>query len=151
MVDTARLSGERLADFELDREESNRRYDHAFEVVRSRTSRVELDEFWRLFSAPSMTLAPHADATSGTPVDAEEGIKRVAGIRKKRSHFGQSNPMFQAGVSAMEGSSLGAVYSSARKASTFGVDNPFALAGNEANEPAEWGNPLAQQNQDQVL
>ena len=60
MVDTARLSGKRLAEFERDREESNRRYDHAFNVVLSHTSAIELKEFWRLFAATSaITLDPH--------------------------------------------------------------------------------------------
>ena len=48
MVNTARLSGERLDQFERDREESNRRYDYAFSVVLSHTSALELQEFSKL-------------------------------------------------------------------------------------------------------
>ena len=52
-MDTSSLVGERLAEFERDRAESNRRYNHAFQVVLSHTSVVELDEFWRLFATAS--------------------------------------------------------------------------------------------------
>ena len=38
VVDTSTLRGERLDEFELDRRESNRRYDRAFQVVLSHTS-----------------------------------------------------------------------------------------------------------------
>ena len=57
MVDTSKLVGERLAEFEQDRAESNRRYGHAFSVVLSHTSAIELEEFWRLLS-PAKALEP---------------------------------------------------------------------------------------------
>ena len=106
MVDTARLSGERLADFELDREESNRRYDHAFAVVLSHTSAVELDEFWRLFSTTSVASEVH------------------------------SNPMgkgWSNSVLGGEGADIGEMFESPA-APTFEGENPLALAG-ETNEP----------------
>ena len=112
MVDTARLSGERLAGFERDREESNRRYDHAFNVVLSHTSAVELEEFWRLFATSSIMLDPH---------DADTAF--------------HSNPMakgWSKSVVGGEGADLGDVF--ANPTSTFEGENPLALAG-ETNEP----------------
>ena len=112
MVDTAKLSGERLAEFERDREESNRRYDHAFEVVLSHTSAVELEEFWRLFATSSGTLDPH---------DANPAF--------------HSNPMAEGWSKSVVGgevTDLGGVF--ANPTSTFEGENPLALAG-ETNEP----------------
>ena len=80
MVDTARLSGKRLAEFERDREESNRRYDHAFQVVLSHTSALELEEFWRLFATSSITLDPHdADTAFHSNPMAKGWSKSVVG------------------------------------------------------------------------
>ena len=106
MVDTARLSGQRLAEFERDREESNRRYDHAFAVVLSHTSAVELDEFWSPFSTTSVSSEVH------------------------------SNPMgkgWSKCVVGGEDAGIGDIFDSPA-APMFGFSNPLALAG-ETNKP----------------
>ena len=106
VVDTEKLSGERRADFERDRRESNRRYDHAFQVVLSHTSSMELQEFWRLFMiTPSTSINielgagaslsdadMHGDARQVISLDG--GIAQVMGIRRTRSQFEASNPMY---------------------------------------------------------
>ena len=99
MVDTARLSGERLAEFERDREESNRRYDLAFQVVLSHTSSIELDEFWRLFST-SMASEVHSN-----PIERGWSKSAIGG----------------------EGADLGDIFESSTP--TFEGENPIALAG----------------------
>ena len=77
MIDTAGLSGDQLAEFERDRQESNRRYDESFEVVLSHTSAVELEEFWTLFgsSKPEAPLESKAAAFEfSNPILAEPGV-----------------------------------------------------------------------------
>ena len=73
MVDTAKLTGERLAEFDRDRKESNRRYDHAFQVVLSHTSAVELEEFWRLFSKPTALDGDQVTFAFSNPILADAG------------------------------------------------------------------------------
>ena len=53
VADTTKLEGSELAEFEQDREESNRRYNEAFDVVLSHTSTDELDAFWAAFGGES--------------------------------------------------------------------------------------------------
>ena len=89
MVDTAKLRGDRLAEFERDREESNRRYDHAFRVVLSHTSAVELEEFWQLFSSSTDQLE------GGGSAEGERGKGAAAS-----DHFGFENPMTSRGGSS---------------------------------------------------
>ena len=89
MVDTAKLTGERLGEFERDQEESNRRYDRAFEVVLSHTSVLELEEFWKLLpptvNARTRT-ASHADFEFSNPIfdggSAQESADRGRGWSK---------------------------------------------------------------------
>ena len=72
VVDTARLSGERLAEFERDREESNRRYNYAFGVVLSHTSALELQEFSKLVGlGDGVSVAGEARTGSGSSSPAE--------------------------------------------------------------------------------
>jgi hypothetical protein len=49
VVDTTKLHGERLNEFAAHQQESNRRYNAAFEVVLLHTPAAEMSEFWRLF------------------------------------------------------------------------------------------------------
>ena len=53
VVDTAKLSPAKQAEFEADKQESNRRYDAAFDEVLAHTSDAELSAFWSAFSAES--------------------------------------------------------------------------------------------------
>ena len=85
VVDTAKLRGDRLAEFERDRVESNRRYDHAFAVVLSHTSAMELREFWKLFAAPSSRASVNVDLGAGTCA----GLSSTGGILAAAE-----NPMF---------------------------------------------------------
>ena len=72
VVDTAKLSGERLVDFERDREESNRRYNHAFKVVLSHTSADELQEFSKLVGlVDGVSVVAEARTESGSSSPAE--------------------------------------------------------------------------------
>ena len=50
MIDCDNLEGERLAEYERDMQESNRRFDQAFRQVLSHTSQLELREFGKLFT-----------------------------------------------------------------------------------------------------
>ena len=112
MVDTARLSGERLAEFETDKAESNRRYDHAFSVVLSHTSTMELQEFWRLFTIGSRTSMnidlgagtrlSDADMQGGSPGRQFELVPEnpmfehsLTNITRTRSHNGQQHALQQ--------------------------------------------------------
>ena len=70
IVDTAGLTGERLAEYDRDRTESNRRYDEAFKVVLSHTSALELQEFWKLFAMKPSDGAAQSD---GPTAGQEEG------------------------------------------------------------------------------
>ena len=51
VVDMANLSPAKQAEFEADKQESNRRYDAAFEEVLAHTSDAELSAFWSAFGA----------------------------------------------------------------------------------------------------
>ena len=90
MVDTAKLRGERLAEFERDRVESNRRYTHAFDVVLSHTPAVELLEFWKLFTS-SARASMHIDLGEGT----------TSGITEDPSLM-HVNPMMMKGSNGQE-------------------------------------------------
>eukprot|EP00935_MAST-01C_sp_MAST-1C-sp1_P002222 g2222.t1 len=152
VVDTAKLRGDRRAEFERDREESNRRYDHAFAVVLSHTSAVELEEFWRLFSTDGAAGGGDVEGATGVtqqfslgPATVEEGIAQAMGIRKKRSQLAEENLVVRGwSKSAMGGGGveLGELFE--HPESTFEGKNPLALAG-ESNEPmrpshvALWG------------
>ena len=70
VADKTELRGERLAEFNRDREESNRRYNNAFEVVLSHTSAVELEEFRKLFARPTTSEADKVD--SAGPAEAAD-------------------------------------------------------------------------------
>ena len=87
MVDTARLSGERLAEFERDRHESNRRYDYAFSVVLSHTSALELQEFSKLVGLGD---GSHWLTDSGTAAGSQAPAQASG-----TEHF-QTNPMAEA-------------------------------------------------------
>ena len=106
MVDTAKLRGERLAEFEREREESNRRYDQAFAVVLSHTSAVELEEFWHLFST---------DVTSDQHDDAQNNDSVVRAWSKSAVGGGSAE--------------LGELKLFEKLTSTFEGENPIALAG----------------------
>ena len=85
MVDTSKLVGERLAEFEQDRAESNRRYDHAFSVVLSHTSALELQEFSKLMGL---------NARVGVGVGAMDGGKAGIGSGGDgEQHQQHTNPM----------------------------------------------------------
>ena len=89
MVDTAKLGGARsrsksnarLAEFERDREESNRRYDHAFKVVLSYTSALELQEFNKLVGLGEGVSVADERSWSKCSVDSPHAV-----------HFEFSNP-----------------------------------------------------------
>ena len=53
VADMAKLSPAKQAEFEADKQESNRRYDAAFDEVLAHTSDAELSAFWSAFSAES--------------------------------------------------------------------------------------------------
>ena len=97
MVDTAKLTGERLEEFETDKAESNRRYDHAFSVVLSHTSTMELQEFWRLFTIGSRT-SMNIDLGAGTRLsdaDMQGGSPGRAVLERRQFEFAPENPMFE--------------------------------------------------------
>ena len=117
VVDTAKLSGERLANFERDREESNRRYDHAFNVVLSHTSALELQEFSKLVGLGQGLAVPGGARTGSGSIAAEGNFqtnpmatdgewRRSAGVsilEKEGSvmEFEHANPALdESGVSA---------------------------------------------------
>jgi len=56
-VDTAKLSPTKQAEFEADKQESNRRYDAAFDEVLAHTSEAELSAFWSAFGAETRDKA----------------------------------------------------------------------------------------------
>ena len=57
VVDTAKLSPAKQAEFDEDKQESNRRYDAAFAEVLAHTSDAELSAFWSAFGAESRDKA----------------------------------------------------------------------------------------------
>ena len=111
--DTDDLHGE----YERDMAESNRRFDQAFRQVLSHTSALELQEFGKLVGlgdgvdwlADSGTGSTSGGATAANeqftlgPATVEEGITHAMGVRKKRSHFADENPMFEQGDEWMTG------------------------------------------------
>ena len=124
MVDTAKLRGERLAEFERDRVESNRRYTHAFDVVLSHTPAAELLEFWKLFTS-SARASMHIDLGEGTTsgINADPSLMHVNPIVMKGSN-GQEQVAKSKGAQATEGDSWSAI-TTARKGSKFGHANPM--------------------------
>ena len=147
MVDTARLSGERLAEFERDRHESNRRYDYAFSVVLSHTSALELQEFSKLVGlgdgvrwlADSGTAAGANRSFSLGPAAMEEGIAHARGVRKKRSYFAEENPM--AGAEGWRSGAVKDERSGSTMADTIEFDhaNPALDESGAAAEPSQLG------------
>ena len=78
MVDTAKLSPAKQAEFEADKQESNRRYDAAFDEVLAHTSDAELSAFWSAFGAESrdkawttITLQPQSNPMHDNVAKAE--------------------------------------------------------------------------------
>ena len=55
VVDTEILTSDKREEYEADLQESNRRYDQAFNAVLSHTSKVELESFWGSFGSPDAT------------------------------------------------------------------------------------------------
>ena len=117
MVDTTKLNGNRRAEFERDREESNRRYDHAFRVVLSHTSSYELKEFWRLFSTSQQEPNNPAGGDSwsasrkGSKFDISNpmnhALEREVAIRKQKSYSHQQS--ISTSTAAGAGSQKGAM------------------------------------------
>ena len=77
-VDTAKLSPTKQAEFEADKQESNRRYDAAFDEVLAHTSDAELSAFWSAFGAESrdkawttITLQPQSNPMHDNVAKAE--------------------------------------------------------------------------------
>ena len=98
MVDTSKLVGERLAEFEQDRAESNRRYDHAFSVVLSHTSAIELEEFWRLLSPAKALEPPDGGGTISVSNPVVGGWPSEFAHPRTSSAFEGRNPMALAGA-----------------------------------------------------
>ena len=113
--------GERLAEFEQDQSESNRRYDSAFEVVLSHTPAAQLRDFSRLF--PNRMHLTH-DLLRPEAADVRHEPSG-GGARKQqwhRSNMHGASFIVDKGKE-QEGSSLGDIY--ARKDSSFGIANPL--------------------------
>ena len=129
MVDTAKLRGERLAEFERDRVESNRRYTHAFDVVLSHTPAAELLEFWKLFTS-SARASMHIDLGEGTTsgITEDPSLMHVNPMMMKGSNgqeqVAKSKGAESKGAQATEGDSWSAI-TTARKESKFGHANPM--------------------------
>ena len=77
VVDTAKLSPAKQAEFEADKQESNRRYDAAFDEVLAHTSDAELSAFWSAFGDKSrdkvwntITLQPQSNPMHGNVAEA---------------------------------------------------------------------------------
>ena len=77
--DTSQLQGERKAEFEQDKAESNRRYDEAFQDTVAQTSKAELDAFWKAFGVNSKQ--------EGGPI-----IRELAGMYTNPLHTPQHAP-----------------------------------------------------------
>ena len=56
VVDTAKVSPEKQEEFEEDKQESNRRYNAAFDQVLLHTTDAELNAFWAEFGSQSHTM-----------------------------------------------------------------------------------------------
>eukprot|EP00935_MAST-01C_sp_MAST-1C-sp1_P002848 g2848.t1 len=107
VVDTPALSGDRLAEFERDREESNRRYDYAFQVVLSHTSSVELNAFWSIFGGEHHQH-DHASVGAGTA-----GAGAVGAGRAPLFHTNPMTASAGAGAGSSPGTGSGTDWSAA--------------------------------------
>ena len=96
-------TGDRLAEFEADKAESNRRYDAAFAVVQSHTTPAEQDAFWRPFGVDPNDLNENgkqigakglANATIARPKnDAELFISADTSAASNKLVFSVENPL----------------------------------------------------------
>jgi hypothetical protein len=132
IVDIAGLTGDRLAECDRDRNESNRRYNEAFKVVLSHTSALELQEFWKLFA-----IKPSDGYRTETGMHGSEDLGECFGGKRKGSTFGDANltstnPMYNDRAAPQnddsQGIDLGAGtrLSGERKCSAFGHTNPMS-------------------------
>jgi hypothetical protein len=88
IVDTAGLVGERLAEYDRDRTESNRRYNEAFKAVLSHTSALERQEFWKILAMKPSGGEVESDGSG----QEEEGYHTnpVADELEGKKSFGQN-------------------------------------------------------------